>query len=49
MARMAISEYIEEVQAENFPGKDYSYPLKDEDLIKLHESPHWNVKKEATA
>ena len=41
LAEMAIKKYISEVKAGEFPKEEYSYALKDEDLVLLKESTYW--------
>lgn len=41
LAQMAIEKYIEEVSDHCFPGSEYSYPIKEEQLLKLKQSPYW--------
>jgi len=41
LAEMAIKKYIAEVKAGEFPKEEYSYALKDEDLVLLKESTYW--------
>jgi 3-methyl-2-oxobutanoate hydroxymethyltransferase len=41
LAGMAVLKYIEEVKNKVFPGKDYSYSIKDEQLEVLKSSEMW--------
>jgi 3-methyl-2-oxobutanoate hydroxymethyltransferase len=41
LARMAIERYISEVREGNFPGEEYSYPIKDKQLENLKASKYW--------
>ncbi len=41
MATMAIHKYIQEVKSGVFPGEEYSYPIKDEELKLLKKSLQW--------
>ncbi len=41
LGRMAISKYVEEVRNKQFPGADYSYPIKPEELEDLEKSKNW--------
>lgn len=41
LAQMAIEKYIEEVKDDRFPGQEYSYPIKEEQLSLLKESRFW--------
>jgi 3-methyl-2-oxobutanoate hydroxymethyltransferase len=41
LAEMCISKYIEEIKNGIFPGKEYSYPIKHDDLIKIKLSNKW--------
>ena len=40
-AEMALLEYIKEVRNGDFPGKDFSYPIKENDLANLKTSDFW--------
>lgn len=42
LAEMAISKYVKEVKDGIFPGTDYAYPITDEELRNLEESPMWS-------
>lgn len=46
LAEMAVSKYIEDVKANKFPGEEYSYPLKSEELEILRTSKDWNAESE---
>ncbi len=41
LAQMAIAKYIEEVKAKIFPGPDFTYPIKDEELVDVKNSGMW--------
>lgn len=41
LATMAIKRYVEDVRAGKFPGEEYSYPLKPEELAQLKTSKYW--------
>jgi 3-methyl-2-oxobutanoate hydroxymethyltransferase len=41
LAEMAIKKYIEEVKNGKFPMEEYSYALKEEDLVLLRDSYYW--------
>jgi 3-methyl-2-oxobutanoate hydroxymethyltransferase len=41
IAREAISIYVDEVRARSFPGSEYSYPIKPEELEGLKHSKYW--------
>jgi 3-methyl-2-oxobutanoate hydroxymethyltransferase len=49
LAEMAIGEYVKDVREGNFPGKEYTYPIKDEDLAALRTSRHWKPTAAAAA
>ena len=38
---MAVAKYVEEVRNGKFPGEEFSYPIKDEQLEHLKESKYW--------
>jgi len=40
-AEMALLEYIKEVRNGDFPGEDFSYPIKENDLANLKTSDFW--------
>ena len=46
LAEMAIANYIEDVQGNAFPGEEYSYPIKEEQLNELRQSSRWEDKLE---
>lgn len=37
----AIRSYIEQVKAKSFPGSEFSYPIKDEELANIKSSKYW--------
>ncbi len=41
LAILAIAKYIEEIRFRAFPGKDYTYPIKAEELEALKTSKMW--------
>ena len=41
LAQMSISKYIEEVKSKIFPGADFTYPIKDEELEAVKTSDMW--------
>ena len=41
LAEMAIKAYIEQVRGGTFPGKEYSYSIKSEELAALKISKYW--------
>lgn len=41
IAREAIAIYVEEVKSKAFPGEEYSYPIKPEELEDLKHSKYW--------
>jgi 3-methyl-2-oxobutanoate hydroxymethyltransferase len=41
LAEMAVRKYIEEVRQRKFPGEEYSYPIKKEELQELQKSEKW--------
>ena len=41
LAEMAISKYISEVRAGEFPGTEFTYPLNPEELTELKTSRYW--------
>jgi 3-methyl-2-oxobutanoate hydroxymethyltransferase len=41
LAEMAISKYISEVKAGEFPGNEFTYPLNPEELAELQASKYW--------
>jgi protease II len=40
-AEMAIGRYISEVRSRKFPGTEFTYPLKLEELEELKSSKYW--------
>lgn len=44
LARIAIELYVKEVRSGAFPGNEYSYPLKQEELEALRKSKYWKTK-----
>lgn len=41
---LAVARYVEEVRNGKFPGEEYSYPIKDEQIEILKKSKYWNEK-----
>ena len=41
LAEMAVVKFIEDVKNKVFPGEDYVYPIKDEELKAIKESELW--------
>ncbi|MBC8490636.1 MAG: 3-methyl-2-oxobutanoate hydroxymethyltransferase [Bacteroidetes bacterium] len=41
LAEMAVNHYIQDVKEKQFPGEEYSYPIKDEQLERLKKSKMW--------
>jgi len=41
LAEMAVKHYIQDVQEKRFPGEEYSYPIKTEQLERLKKSKKW--------
>jgi 3-methyl-2-oxobutanoate hydroxymethyltransferase len=41
LAEMAVRKYIDEVRERKFPGEDYSYPIRKEELEELKKSEKW--------
>jgi 3-methyl-2-oxobutanoate hydroxymethyltransferase len=41
LRRMAVERYIEDVRTRKYPGEEYSYPLKTEELEDLTTSRYW--------
>ncbi len=41
LAEMAIAKYVADVRAKQFPGAEYSYPIKKEELAALAASKYW--------
>ena len=46
LAELAIKKYISEVKERKFPSREYTYPLKEEELNKLRESQYWKKENE---
>ena len=46
LAEMAVSKYIGDVKNNIFPGDEYSYPLKQEELDELRKSKYWKLELE---
>ncbi|MSU54582.1 MAG: 3-methyl-2-oxobutanoate hydroxymethyltransferase [Candidatus Staskawiczbacteria bacterium] len=43
LAMLAIAKYIQEVKSRAFPGQEYTYPLKQEELETLKTSKMWKI------
>jgi ketopantoate hydroxymethyltransferase len=43
LARMALERYVQDVRGGVFPGEEYSYPLKGEELVALQQSKYWKA------
>ena len=41
LAEMAVVKFIEDVRNKVFPGEDYVYPIKSEELEAIKDSDHW--------
>ena len=41
LAEMAIAEYVKDVREGRFPGKEFTYPIKDSELAELRTSTCW--------
>jgi 3-methyl-2-oxobutanoate hydroxymethyltransferase len=41
LAEMAVRKYIDEVRERRFPGDEYSYPIKKDELQELEKSEKW--------
>ncbi|WP_428897647.1 3-methyl-2-oxobutanoate hydroxymethyltransferase [Parelusimicrobium proximum] len=41
LAQMALEKYVKEVKDKTFPGEDYSYPIKPEELADIKKSEYW--------
>ena len=46
IAELAISKYVRDVKQKKFPNEDYTYRLKDQELIALRKSQYWNSSNE---
>ncbi len=44
LAALAVERYVQEVKSRAFPGPEYCYPLKAEELTSLRRSRHWKKK-----
>ncbi len=42
LAEMAVSQYVRDVKDGIFPGTEYSYPIKSEELEEIKKSRYWN-------
>lgn len=42
LSELAIKKYIKDVKSREFPSSEYTYPLKNEELIELRKSQYWN-------
>jgi len=42
LAELAIKKYISDVKEKNFPSFEYTYPLKNEELLELRKSQYWS-------
>lgn len=49
LAEMAIAEYVKDVRNGRFPGKEFTYSIKDSELAELHTSRYWKPMNEAAA
>lgn len=43
LARLAVERYVQDVRSGAFPGEEYSYPLKAEELRALQKSKYWKT------
>jgi 3-methyl-2-oxobutanoate hydroxymethyltransferase len=43
LTEMAIDKYVSEVRTRKFPGTDFTYPLKPEELAELKTSKYWKA------
>jgi 3-methyl-2-oxobutanoate hydroxymethyltransferase len=43
LARMAVERYVQDVRSGAFPGEEYSYPLKADELKVLQKSKYWKT------
>lgn len=41
LVEMALARYIKEVKEQKFPGPEYCYPIKEEQLAELRKSKYW--------
>ena len=41
LTEMAIREYVKDVRDGRFPGEEYTYSIKEEDLAHLRMSSYW--------
>ncbi len=41
LAEMAVKHYVNDVREGHFPGQDYSYPIKENELAELKKSDMW--------
>ncbi|MEI6378633.1 MAG: 3-methyl-2-oxobutanoate hydroxymethyltransferase [Candidatus Falkowbacteria bacterium] len=41
LAQMALKKYIDDVHAGRFPEKEFSYPIKEEEIRNLESSKYW--------
>lgn len=41
LVEMALSKYIKEVKDKTFPGPEYCYPIREEQLAELRKSKYW--------
>jgi 3-methyl-2-oxobutanoate hydroxymethyltransferase len=48
LAEMAIGKYVAEVKAGKFPGEEFTYPLKPEELKELQSSKYWKASQVAS-
>ena len=46
LAEMAIRKYIQEVKELKYPGEEYSYPIKENELTELRKSKDWKKREE---
>jgi 3-methyl-2-oxobutanoate hydroxymethyltransferase len=40
---LAVKEYVNEVKSKQFPSKDYTYPIKSEELENIQKSSMWKL------
>jgi 3-methyl-2-oxobutanoate hydroxymethyltransferase len=43
LAEMALAEYVKEVRERRFPGEEYTYPIKDDELSAVRSSNRWKT------